>query len=73
MVVLDNLGAQKPQRVRELVEARGAQLVFLPSYTPDLNSIEEAFSKIKTSLKLGARTHEAVIEAISEALSAVTP
>jgi transposase len=45
----------------------------LPSYSPDLNPIEEAFSKIKSILrKEGARTHEALIEAISEALSAIT-
>jgi transposase len=47
VVVLDNLGAHRTQRVRELVEARGADLLFLPSYSPDLNPIEEAFSKIK--------------------------
>ena len=74
MVVFDNLGAHKPQRVRELIEARGAEVLFLPSYSPDLNPIEEAFAKIKNILcKLGARTHEALTEAISEALSAITP
>ena len=74
LVVLDNLGAHKPRRIRELIEQRGAELVFLPSYSPDLNPIEEAFSKIKNVLrKLGARTHEALIEAISEALSGITP
>jgi transposase len=74
VVVLDNLGAHRPQRVRELIEQRGAGLVFMPSYSPDLNPIEEAFSKIKNTLrKLGARTHEALVEAISGALSAVTP
>ena len=46
VVVLDGLGAHRTQRVTELVEARGADLVFLPSYSPDLNPIEEAFSKI---------------------------
>jgi transposase len=74
VVVLDNLGAHRPQRIRELIEHRGAELAFLPSYSPDLNPIEEAFSKIKNFLrKLGARTREALIEAISEALSAITP
>jgi transposase len=73
VVVLDNLGAHRPQKIRELLEARGAELVFLPSYSADLNPIEEAFSKIKNILrKLGARTGEALIEAISEAVSAVT-
>ena len=74
VVVLDNLGAHRPQRIRELIEARGAELVFLPSYSPDLNPIEQAFSKIKNILrKLGARTHEALLEAMEEALCEVTP
>jgi transposase len=47
VVLFDNLGAHKPQRIRELNEARGAEVLFLPSYWPDLNPIEEAFSKIK--------------------------
>ncbi len=46
VVVLDKLGAHRPKRIRELIEARGAELVFLPSYSPDLNPIEQAFSKI---------------------------
>ena len=54
VVVLDNLGAHRPQRIREIVEQKGAQLVFVPSYSPDLNPIEQAFSKIKNILrKLG--------------------
>jgi transposase len=74
VVVMDNLGAHRPKRIRELIEARGADLVFLPSYSPDLNPIEEAFSKIKNILrKLGARTHEALLEAMEEALCKVTP
>ena len=49
-------------------------MLFLPSYSPDLNPIEEAFSKIKSILrKLGARTHEALTEAIANALWAITP
>jgi transposase len=74
VVVMDNLGAHQPKKVRELIEARGAELVFVPSYSPDLNPIEQAFSKIKNILrKLGARTHEALLEAMEEALSKVTP
>jgi transposase len=74
VVVFDKLGAHKPQRVRELIEARGAEVLFLPSYSPDLNPIEEAFSKIKQLVrKVGARTHEALTEAIAQALSAITP
>ncbi len=74
VVVMDNLGAHRPQRIRELIEQKGAEVVFLPSYSPDLNPIEEAFSKIKNILrKLGARTHEALLEAMDGALSEVTP
>jgi len=59
VVVMDNLGAHRPKRIRELIEARGAELVFLLSYSADLNPIEQAFSKIKNILrKLGARTQE---------------
>ncbi|MDP9476179.1 MAG: transposase [Actinomycetota bacterium] len=47
IVLLDNLGAHKTERVRELIEARGCEVWFLPSYSPDLNPIEEAFSKVK--------------------------
>lgn len=72
VVVLDKLGAHRTERVRELVEERGVDLLFLPSYSPDLNPIEEAFSKIKNIVrKAGARTREALEEAISEAMSAV--
>jgi transposase len=73
VVVLDKLGAHRTERVRELVEERGADLLFLPSYSPDLNPIEEAFSKIKNLVrKAAARTREALDEAISEAMSAIT-
>ena len=47
VVVLDGLGAHRTERVRELVEGRGADVAFLPSYSPDMNPLEEAFSKIK--------------------------
>ncbi len=74
VVVLDGLGAHRPQRIRELIEARGADLVFLPSYSPDLNPIEEAFSKIKALVrKEGARVREVLVEAVGRALAAVTP
>jgi transposase len=73
IVIMDNLKAHKGERVRELIEARGCEVVFLPPYSPDLNPIEEAFSKIKNILReVGARTREALVEAISEALSMVT-
>lgn len=74
VVVLDGLGAHRTDTVRELIEERGADLLFLPSYSPDLNPIEEAFSKIKQLVcKVGARMREALVEAVGRALAAVTP
>jgi len=56
-----------------MIEQRGCQLVYLPAYSPDLNPIEEAFSKIKGLVrKAQARTKEALVEAIGSALSAIT-
>jgi transposase len=73
IVIMDNLGAHRPKRVRELIERKGCQLIYLPSYSPDYNPIEEAFAKIKNLLrKVAARTKEALVEAIGVALSAVT-
>ncbi len=72
-VVLDNLSSHKGGRVRELVESRGCELLFLPPYSLDLNPIEEAFSKVKGLLRRArARTREALIEAMGLALGAVT-
>ena len=73
VVVMDNLSSHKGSRVRELVEARGCELLYLPAYSPDLNPIEEAFSKLKALLRrAGARTREALMEAMGQALDAVT-
>jgi transposase len=73
VVVTDNLSAHKGERVRELIEERGCKLLYLPSYSPDLNPIEEAFSKIKGLVREAeARTREALVEAIGSALSAIT-
>ncbi len=73
VVVMDNLSAHKGERVRELVEERGAELFYLPPYSPDLNPIEEAFAKIKSLLrKAEARTREALVEAMGRAISAVS-
>jgi len=73
VVVMDNLSAHKGERVKEMIEQRGCQLVYLPAYSPDLNPIEEAFSKIKGVVrKAEARTREALVEAIGMALSVVT-
>jgi len=75
IVVMDNLSAHKGHRVRELIEERGCcELLYLPSYSPDLNPIEEAFSKLKGILrKAEARSREALIEAMGRALEAITP
>ncbi len=73
VVVMDNLSVHKGKRIRELVEARGCELLYLPSYSPDLNPIEEAFSKIKGILrKAQAKSREALIEAMGKALDAIT-
>ena len=73
IVVMDNLAAHKSKRARELIEGRGCELLYLPAYSPDYNPIEEAFSKIKRFLrKACARTRDALVEAIGQALSAVT-
>jgi transposase len=73
VVVMDNLQAHKGEEVRQLIDERGCEVLFLPPYSPDLNPIEEAFSKIKRLLrKAQARTKEALIEAMGLAISAVT-
>jgi transposase len=73
VIIVDNLGVHKGEKVRQLIESRAARVVFLPAYSPDFNPIEEAFSKIKAILKKkAARAREALIEAIGRALEAVT-
>lgn len=73
IVIMDNLSIHKGQKVRQAIEARGCQLLFLPTYSPDLSPIEEAFSKIKSVLRrIGARTREALQEALEYALSTVS-
>ncbi len=74
IVVMDNLAAHKGERVRELIEERGCELLYLPPYSPDLNPIEEAFAKTKGILrKAEVRSPEALIEAMGRALDAITP
>jgi transposase len=73
VVVLDNLSSHKSARTRELVEAAGAELVFLPPYSPDLNPIEMIFAKIKQALRsLACRTRQALWDAIQPVLNTVT-
>jgi transposase len=73
VVILDNLSAHKVSGVRELIEATGASLLYLPPYSPDLNPIEKAWSKLKQLLRTAkARTAEALEQAMTEALKAIT-
>ena len=72
IVLMDNLSVHRSKWVRNLIEERGCQLWLLPSYSPDMNPIEEAFSKVKALLrKAKARTLEALFEATAQALGAV--
>ncbi len=74
IVVLDNLGAHKNARTLALIEKAGAEVRFLPAYSPDLNPIELMWSKVKALLrKAQARNHPDLLAAIASALAAVTP
>lgn len=73
IVVMDNLGAHKNERTIALIEAAGAEVRFLPAYSPDLNPIEMMWSKVKSLLrKTQARNHADLLVAIASALNAVT-
>lgn len=74
VVVMDNLGSHKVVGVREAIAAQGATLLYLPPYSPDLNPIEQAFAKLKASLrKAAARTVDALDAAIVAALQTFQP
>jgi transposase len=74
VVVMDNLGAHHATGVRERIEACGASVVYQPPYSPDLNPIEHAWSKIKTFLRaFGARTVGLLMTAVALAASFITP
>lgn len=74
VVVMDNLSSHKRQRTRELIEVAGAELVFLPTYSPDLNPIEMIFSKVKNLLRsLACRTVETLWASMQTVLDRVTP
>lgn len=74
ILVMDNLAAHKSAGVRKLVEACGAEILFLPPYSPDLNPIEQAWSKMKALLrKHSARTYDALLDGVASALRAITP
>lgn len=73
VVVMDNLAAHKVQGVRERIEAVGAELLYLPPYSPDFNPIEQCWAKVKQSLRSAkARTVEVLEAAVAQALASIT-
>jgi transposase len=74
LVICDNLSAHRDQSAKRLIEARGAQLLFLPAYSPDLNPIEMMWAKVKQHLRSArARSQRALLTAIRDALASVSP
>ncbi len=74
VVVIDNLPAHKGRAIRELIEARGARLLYLPPYSPDLNQIELVFSKLKYLLRAAApRTVDCLWTVLGQCLDRFTP
>lgn len=74
VVVMDNLSSHKVQGVSARIQAKGAELLYLPPYSPDLNPIEKAWSKLKQMLRAAkARTGEELYQAIRNALPNITP
>lgn len=70
VIILDNVGFHKSERAEQLVKAKGAWLLFLPPYSPDLNPIEMAFSKLKALLrKRAARSFDAITHALGDIIS----
>ena len=61
MVVLDNLGSHRSDKIRQIIEAKGASLLYLPKYSPDLNPIENAFAKLKAGLRKAAERSTAAL------------
>ena len=74
VVVMDNLSSHKGPRVRQMIEAAGATLLYLPPYSPDFNPIENAFAKLKALLRKAAeRTVDGLWAAIAKTIDAFTP
>ena len=74
IVIMDNLSVHKGAAVRDAIETAGAELRFLPPYSPDFNPIEQAFAKLKALLrKAAARTKQALWNEVSASLDAFTP
>ena len=74
VVIMDNLGSHRGKRVRQAIRQAGAKLLFLPKYSPDLNPIEQVFSKLKHLLrKAQARSYDGLLQASAKLLEAFTP
>ena len=74
IVIMDNLGSHKSKAVRAIIRSRGAKLLFLPKYSPDLNPIEQVFSKLKHLLrKAQARSYDGILDATAKLLDNYTP
>jgi transposase len=74
LVIMDNLSPHKSEPTLALIRQTGADVLFLPAYSPDLNPIEQMWSKVKNTLRsLEARTRESLLEAIGRALAGITP
>ncbi len=73
LVIMDNLSAHKVAGVRELIEATGAELLYLPPYSPDFNPIEKAWAKLKQLLRAAkARSTDVLEQAVAEVLKLIT-
>jgi transposase len=74
VVIMDNLSPHKSEPTLSLIVQAGAQILFLPAYSPDLNPIEKMWSKVKACLRSAeARTYASLMEAIASALASITP
>ena len=74
ILILDNLSAHLSEKVEQALAKKGCKLLFLPAYSPDLSPIELAFAKVKEYLRaVGARTSEALAQAIEQALASISP
>ena len=74
VVIMDNLGSHKVAGVRQAIEARGASLLYLPPYSPDLNPIEQSFAKLKALIRKAAvRTREALWNEIGRLIKRFSP
>ena len=74
IVIIDNLGSHRSDKIRQAIEAQGATLLYLPKYSPDLNPIENAFAKLKAALRrAAARSTDALWDCIGQIIPTFTP